>query len=160
VRSVRKRRGSSAAQAPRRFYTKVVDYEVWLPLAANVLLCVALGILSYRTGRNHGIEWARLEMRNKSAAQAVSADAHAAAQPNAELQDTELAARDAALADLRRKIAQKSSELEKLKALASSQQLALRTSSDDKKEGSDERDRLFQQVSADERELQETQERL
>ena len=136
------------------------QYDLWLPMAASALLCATLGILSYRTGRNHGIEWARLEERSKPAAQAVSADAHAVAQPDMKLQDTELAVRDAALADLRRKIAQNSSELERLKALTSAQQLALRTSADDKNGVSQERDRLLQQVSAEEATLRETQERL
>jgi hypothetical protein len=135
-------------------------YDLWLPMAASALLCATLGILSYRTGRNHGIEWARLEERSKPAAQAVSADAHAVAQPDSELQDTELAARDAALADLRREIAQKSSELERLKALASAQRLALRTSADDKNGVTEERDRLLRQVSVEEATLRETQERL
>ena len=135
-------------------------YDLWLPMAASALLCATLGILSYRTGRNHGIEWARLEERVKPAAQAVSADAHAASQPNAELQDRELVARDAAFAALRREIAQNSSELERLKALVSAQQLALRTSADDKNGVAEERDRLLQRVSAEEATLQETQERL
>jgi len=144
----------------RSFRRHFDRYDLWLPMAASALLCVTLGILSYRTGRNHGIEWARLEERSKPAAPAVSADAHVATQPNAELQDKELAARDAALADLRREIAQKSSELERLKALTSSQQLALRTSADDKNGVSEERDRLLRQVSAEEATLRETQERL
>ena len=135
-------------------------YDLWLPMAASVLLCATLGILSYRTGRNHGIEWARLEERNKPAAQTVSVDAHAAAQPNAELQGTELAARDAALANLRHEIAQKSSELERLKALTSAQQLALRTSAGDKNGITEERDRLLRQVSVEEATLRETQDRL
>ena len=135
-------------------------YDLWLPMAASVLLCVTLGILSYRTGRNHGIEWARLEVRNKPAAQTASVNAHAVSQPNVELQDAELAARDATLAELRREIAQKSSELKKLKALATSQQLALRRSNDDKNGVSEESDRLLQQVSVQEATLRETQERL
>jgi len=134
-------------------------YDLWLPMVASVLLCVTLGILSYRTGKNHGIEWARLEERSKPPAQAASVDAHAAA-PNTELPDTQSAARDAALSDLRREIAQKSSELERLKSLASSQQLALRTSADDKNGFAEERDRLLRQVSAEEATLRETQERL
>jgi len=144
----------------RGFLRHFDRYDLWLPMAASVLLCVTLGILSYRTGRNHGIEWARLEVRNTPATQAVSVDAHVAPQPNAELQDTELAARDAALADLRREITQKSSELERLKTLASAQQSALRTSADDKNGITEERDRLLRQVSVEEATLQEAQERL
>ena len=133
-------------------------YDLWLPMAASALLCATLGILSYRTGRNHGIEWARLEERSKPVAEAVLANAPAP--PNRDVQDKELAVRDATLTDLRREIVQKSGELERLKALTSAQQLALRTSADDKNGVSEERDRLLRQVSAEEAKLQDTQERL
>jgi predicted nucleic acid-binding Zn-ribbon protein len=138
----------------RRYFER---YEIWLPLLASTVLCVTFGILSYRTGRNHGIELARLEQRSKPAEAVL---ANAPAQPNTGFHDAELAGRDAALSDLRREIAQKSSELEKLKALASSQQLALRTSTDDKSSVTEERDRLLEQVSADQETLRATQERL
>jgi len=133
-------------------------YDLWLPMAASALLCATLGILSYRTGRNHGIEWARLEERSKPVAEAALANAPAP--PNRDVQDKELAVRDATLADLRREIVQKSGELERLKALTSAQQLALRTSADDKNGVSEERDRLLRQVSAEEAKLQDTQARL
>ena len=132
-------------------------YEIWIPLLASAVLCATFGILSYRTGRNHDIEWARMEQESKPVAGAVLANA---TQPNSELQKLELASRDAALADLRREIVQKSSELEKLRALASSQQLALRASADDKNGVTEERDRLLQQVSANEEILRGTEERL
>jgi hypothetical protein len=144
----------------RSFRRHFDRYDLWLPMAASALLCLTLAILSYRTGRNHGIEWARIEVRNRPATQTPSVDAPIAAQPDAELQETELAARDAVLANLRREIAQKSGELERLKALASSQQLALRTSADDKNGVTEERDRLLRQVSAEEATLRETQERV
>lgn len=132
-------------------------YEIWIPLLASAVLCATFGILSYRTGRNHGIEWARLEQESKPVSAVL---ANAATQPNSELQKLELASRDAALADLRREIVQKSSELEKLRALASSQQLALRASAGDKSSVIQERDRLLQQVSANEDILRGTEERL
>jgi hypothetical protein len=132
--------------------------EVWLPLVASAVLCGTFGILSYRTGRNHGIESARLEQKNKLVVEAVLAKAPPP--PDKDVQDRELASRDAALIDLRREIAQKSSELEKLKALASSQQLALQASTTDKNGVTEERDRLLEQVSADEETLRMTEERL
>jgi predicted nucleic acid-binding Zn-ribbon protein len=133
-------------------------YEIWIPLVASAVLCATFGILSYRTGRNHGVEWARLEQRNRPDAEAASANTPP--QPNTNLDDAELAARDAALGNLRREIAQKSSELEKLKARVSSQQLALQANADDKSGVTGERDRLLQQVSADEETLRATQARL
>ena len=126
---------------------------------ASAVLCVTFGILSYRSGRNQGIEWARgLEQKNPPAEESVLANS--LAQPNKALRDAELAARDAALANLRREILQKSSEIEKLKALASSQQLALRTSAEDKSSATEERDRLLRQISEDGETLRATQERL
>src|SRR5690242_9402903 len=50
-------------------------YQLWLPLAASLLLCAALGILTYKMGKNRGIEWARLEEHGKSRAPAVTTDA-------------------------------------------------------------------------------------
>jgi DNA repair exonuclease SbcCD ATPase subunit len=152
--------GSSLLAVRRgHFFRHYFDrYEIWIPLLASAVLCATFGILSYRTGRNHGIEWARLEQESKPVAGAVLANA--ATQPNSELQKLELASRDAALADLRREIVQKSSELEKLRALASSQQLALRASAGDKNSVIQERDRLLQQVSANEDILRGTEERL
>ena len=142
----------------RAFRRHLDRYEIWLPMLSSAVLCVTLGILGYRTGRNHGIEWARLEERSKPVTEAVLANAPAA--PNPDLQDAGLAARDVALAGLRREVAQKSSELEKLKALASSQQLALRTTTEDKNGVTWERDRLLQQVSASEEALRASEERL
>jgi Putative zinc-finger len=142
----------------RSFRRHFERYEIWLPLLASAVLCVTLGILAYRTGRNHGIEWARLEHGSNPVVEGVLAQAPA--QPNTGLQDAQLAARDTALAVLRREIIQKSSELEKLKALALSQQLALRTSTDDKNGVTEQRDRLLQQVSADEESLRATEARL
>jgi hypothetical protein len=142
-----------------RAFPRYLDrYEIWLPMLSSAVLCVTLGILGYRTGRNQGIEWARLEERSKPVAEAVLANAPTA--PNANLQGAGLAARDAAVTDLRHEITRKSSQLEKLKALAASQQLALRTSTDDKNGVTEERDRLLQRVFAGEETLRATQARL
>ena len=133
-------------------------YQVWLPMVASALLCVTFGILSYRTGRKHGIESAQLEQGDKPAVEAGLAKAPAAR--STEARDRELAVRDAALANLRQEIAQKAGEIEKLKALTSSQQVALQNGADDKNGIAEERDRLRQQVSAGEETLRITQERL
>ena len=131
--------------------------EVWLPLVASALLCATFGILSYRMGRNHGIAWARLEQVNKPAVEAVVVKA---LPPNADVLNRELAVRDAALFDLRREMAQKSGDIEKLQATVSSQDLALRASADGKNGVTEERDRLLQQVSANEETLRAMQARL
>jgi len=141
-------------------------YEIWLPLAASVLLCATLGILSYRTGRMHGIEWARLEEGSRQtqiASKATPATVQAGAVPT----DKELASRDVVLANLRREVAQKTAEVSKLKAFRAEQALRSASSTqgqkqlaEEKSKLSEERDRLFQQVSEEETALKETQERL
>jgi hypothetical protein len=135
-------------------------YQLWLPLAASLLLCVALGILTYKMGKNRGVEWARLEDSGKPAAQAVATEAHEVAPQKSDPTSATSAARDAELASLRREIAQKSNELDSLKSLLSSEQLALQTSTDDKRKVVEERDRLVQQVSAQEASLHASEERL
>jgi hypothetical protein len=81
--------------------------------------------------------------------------------------DAELAGRDAALAELRREIAQKSAELTKLKTQQNENELRLQSSTEDQRQLGgekskliEERDRLLQQVSAEDATLHETQERL
>ncbi len=96
----RERNGVEADSPPSSLVVRQVSsfrrhferYDLWLPMAASALLCATLGILSYRTGRNHGIEWARLEERSKPVAEAVLANAPAP--PNTDVQDKELAVRD------------------------------------------------------------------
>jgi hypothetical protein len=140
---------------PGRSISRYLErYEIWIPLLASVVLCGTFGILSYRTGRNHGLAWARLEQSSRPAREALAANVPARANDNS---PSELAVRDA---ELRREIARKTSELEKLKALASTQQLALRASTEDKNGVTAERDRLLRQVSADAETLQATEERL
>ena len=144
----------------RSFRRHFDRYQLWLPLAASLLLCAALGILTYKMGKNHGIEWARLEKRDTPEAQGATTESREVAPQRPGSSDTGLVARDAVLASLRREIAQKSSELDGLRALLSSQQLALEASADDKKKLTNERDRLVQQVSAQEASLRASEERL
>jgi hypothetical protein len=146
------------ARRNRPFREYFYRYEIWIPLLASAVLCGTFGILSYRTGRNQGIEWARLAQRSAPAGEAVVV--HGPGPPDEDPRDAELAARDTALANLRREIVLNSSELEKLRAQISSQQLALRTNVADKNSATEERDRLLQQVSATEESLRATQERL
>ena len=149
-----------AVRRGRFFRTHLHRYEIWIPLVASAVLCATFGILSYRTGKNHGIEWARLEERNQPSTQAALREPPSVIPADTNARDSGLVARDAALADLRREIAQKSSEVEKLKALVASQQVALRTGAEDKSGVTEERDRLLQQVSANEETLRATEQRL
>ena len=141
-------------------------YELWLPLAATIVLSVTLGVLSYRTGRTHGIEWARATEDRRpmeTASKEPPITVHAGVPPG----DEDLAARDAVLAELRQEIARKTVEVSKLKALQAEQEARLVSSSQDRKqlgeeknELAGERDRLRQEVLDEEAALHVTQERL
>jgi len=144
----------------RSFRRHFDRYDLWLPMAASLLLCVTLGIFSYKTGISRGIASARHEEQYKAAVQAARGDALGVSPANTEVRDKELVDRDASLRDLQWEISQKTSELEKLKTLAASQQLALETSAKDTKGIMRERDRLLEQVTAGEATLRDTQERL
>jgi hypothetical protein len=131
-------------------------------MAVTALLCIALGTVTFRIGKNTGFELARLEERNgptQAAATEAPSTVHASPPPSEE----ELAARDVALTELRREIAQKSAELAKLKAQQTEQQTILDASAEDEKrlkQVSAERDRLLLQVSADEETLHAAEARL
>lgn len=144
----------------RSFRRHFDRYQLWLPLAASLLLCAALGILTYKMGKNRGIESARLEDHGKPQGPAVTTDAREVTPQKSDTSSAMPVARDAEVSSLRREIAQKSSELDSLRALLSSQQVALQTSVDDKKKLTEERDRLAQQVSGEEASLRATEERL
>ena len=144
----------------RSFRRHFDRYQLWLPLAASLLLCAALGILTYKMGKNKGIEWVRLEERGTPQVPAVTTEVREVAPQKSDSSDAALAARDAELASLRREVDQKSSELDSLKALLSSQQLALQTSANDKKQLTEERDHLAQQVSVEQASLRATEEKL
>ena len=144
----------------RSFRRHFDRYQSWIPVAASLLLCAALGILTYRMGKNQGIESARLEERGSSRAPAATIEAHDEAPQRPDSSDPGVVGRDAALASLRREIAQKSSELHSLKTLLSWQRRALQTSAGDQKQLTEERDHLAQQVSAQEASLRTTEERL
>ena len=144
----------------RNFRARFHGYDLWLPVAAGLLLFGTLGVLSYKTGRNRGIEWARLRDRNTVPSKEVSPGAHLVFQESQPSLDKELAARDATLGTLRREIAQNSAEIESLKALESSEHLATRSNFEEKKQLTEERDRLLEQVAADERTLRATEDKL
>lgn len=141
----------------RSFRRHFDRYQLWLPLAASLLLCAALGILTYRMGKNHGIESARLEERGRPQPQGAVIEGREVVPQRPDSSDSE---RNAVLVSLRREIAQKSNELDNLKALLSSHQVALETSADDKKKLVEERDHLAQRVSSEEASLRASEERL
>src|SRR5262249_22071067 len=145
----------------RNFRRHFNHYHLGVPITVSALLAAALGILAFHTGESVGFDTARLEER-KGPAATVSSEAsavHASPPPS----DEELAARDAALVELRREIAQKSEELRRLRAEQSEQQAAIEASAEDQKHLKQviaERDRLLFEVSAKEGSRREVEDKL
>jgi len=137
--------------------------DLWLPLVASVLLCMAMGILSYRTGRKNGVAWANA-VWNENKSQVASTIPPPGAADGVAQTDKRLAARDAVLGQLRREIALTSAELTKLKNQQTQNELRLESNALDKKQLGEEnrklageRDDLLRQVAAKEAKLSATQ---
>jgi hypothetical protein len=144
----------------RNFRQRFDRYHFWLPLAAGLLLCTSLGILTYRMGKHRGIDVARLEQRSAPPAEAISREALAVASQDRDAVNAQLAERDKAISELRRQIVRESSENAKLKASQSEQQLALQTTAEEKSLFAQARDRMAQQAAAGQEALQGSEKRL
>ena len=144
----------------RNFRRRFDRYDFWLPLAAGLLLCTSLAILTYRMGKHRGLDVARVEQRSVPPSEAISHEALAVVSRDRDAVNAQLAERDKAISELRREIAEKSSENAKLKALQSEQQLALQTTEEAKKQAAQERDRIAQMAAAGQEALQASEKRL
>jgi hypothetical protein len=144
----------------RDFRRRFDKYHFWMPLAAVILLCTSLGILTYRMGKDRGIDVARVEQGSTPPATAVSREVLQVVIRDRDAANTQLAERDRAIAELQREIAQKTSESMRFTASQSEQQLALQASEEEKKKVALERDRLAQQVATEQEALQAAEKRL
>jgi hypothetical protein len=144
----------------RNFRRRFERYHFWLPVAAGLLLCTSLAILTFRMGKHRGIDVARREQGSARPGPALSQEALAVAIHDRDAIEEQLAAQDKSLTNLRREIAQKSSENAKLKAVQSEQQVALQASDDVKKQLALDRDRATQQDAADREALRASEKRL
>jgi hypothetical protein len=144
----------------RNFRRSFDQYHFWLPLAAGLLLCTSLGILTYRMGKHRGIDAAQIERRAVREGLPVSREAVEVAGRERDAMNAELAQRDKAISELRREIAQKLNENAKLKASQSDEQNALHVSGEEKDQLVQERDRLAQQAREGEASLQASQAKL
>jgi len=144
----------------RSFRRGFDKYHFWLPLAAGLLLCTSLGILTYRMGKHRGIDFAKSEQRAVRPDSAVSREALEVASRERDATNAELAQRDRAISELRREIAQKSDENAKLKASQSDEQIALHTSEEEKNQLVQERDRFAQQTAEGQASLKTLQTKL
>jgi anti-sigma factor RsiW len=144
----------------RNFRRRFAKYHLWLPMAAGLVLCTSLGILTYRMGKHRGVEVARLEETSAPRVPAISQEALDAVRRNRDAVEAQLAERDKAISELRHEIAQQLNENGKFKASESEQQVALQTSEEEKKRLAQEREGLAQQAAAGQAALQASEKRL
>jgi Anti-sigma-K factor rskA/Putative zinc-finger len=138
----------------RNFRRRFERYYFWLPMAAGIVLCTALGIVAYRTGIYRGVAVGKLlEVRPAITPAKVEPTLEEASRDR-DAANAQLAERNKAIALLEREIARQRSENEELKATASGQQLALRTKSEEQKKLAEERDAAGQAAAADKAALQ------
>lgn len=143
----------------RNFRRNFDRYHFWLPVVAGMLLCTSLGILTYRMGKHRGIDVARAEQGSVRPG-AISQEALETAALDRDAVNAEVSERDRAIAELRREIAQKSSENARLKTLQADQQLALETSEEGKKQLLQERERIAEQAKAGQETLEASEKKL
>ena len=144
----------------RNFRRSFDRYHFWVPLAAGLVLCLALGILAYRMGKHRGLDVARNEPRREVASPDAPRESLEAASRERDAVHARLAKRDKAISDLRREIARKSGENAELKAFQSEQQLAFESSENNQKELAKERDRVTRQAAAGQEALEASEQKL
>lgn len=88
----------------------------WLPLAAGILLTIALGVYAYRTGKGRGIETARVagttaDIRVTGLEQQISDAGHERMMLNAQLHE-----RDQLISTLERQVQEQSASLNEMKS--------------------------------------------
>src|ERR1700757_1680248 len=109
----------------RNFRRSLERFDFWLPLAAAGLLCLALGILTYRMGKHRGVDVTRREQASAIPRDGISQDALTAAMQERDAANARLSAEDAAISALKREMNRQLNENAKLKAFQSDQEAAL-----------------------------------
>lgn len=132
----------------RGFRRSFDRYQLWIPLAAGLLLCASLGVLAYRMGKREGVDVARLEQTVTRPGVAASQDALAAAMHESDAANAQLAERNKAIIELRQEIAEKTTENSKLTTSLSQRQAALDAAEKGHKQLTEERDRSAQEAAA------------
>ena len=142
----------------RNFRRSIERVHFWLPLAAAIVLCASLGILTYRMGKHKGVDVTRQAFSNLPR-ESLSQEALAAVQER-DAARARLSDQDRVIASLKRDIAQRGMENAKLKILQSEQQIALQTNAEEKSQLSAERARLAQALASGEAALQVSEQKL
>ncbi len=144
----------------RRFRGSFDKYHFWLPLVAGLLLCTALGILTYRMGKHRGIDIAQSGQRDVQPGLTVSREALEVASRERDVTVAGLQEKERTIAELRREIGQKATENGTLKASLLDEQVALHAREEEKNELMQEHDQLKQQATEGQTSLEALQTKL
>jgi len=144
----------------RNFRRSFERFDFWLPLAAAGVLCLALGILTYRMGKHRGVDVTRREQASAIPRDGISQETLAAVVRERDAANARLSAEDKAIAALQRDMARQLSENAKLKTLQSDQEVALENSVGEKGQLSAARDRLAQELASGQVSLQTAEDKL
>jgi len=144
----------------RNFRRNLERLDFWLPLAAAGLLCLALGILTYRMGKHRGVDVARREQDSAIPRDGISQETLAAVARERDAANARLSAEDTAISALKHEMARQSSENAKLKTHESDQEVALENSAREKGQLNADHDHLAQELAAGQVSLQTTEDKL
>ncbi len=144
----------------RNFRRSLERFDFWLPLAAAGLLCLALGILTYRMGKHRGVDLTRREQAGAIPRGGISQETLAAVVRERDAANVRLSEQDKAISALKREMTQQLNENAKLKTLQSDQEVALENSVGEKGQLSADRDRLAQELASGQVSLQASEDKL
>ena len=147
----------------RNFRRTLDRYHLWFPLAAGLLLCATLGILAYRIGTQRGAEVNRLEKANQElpgTRQNSQAAEFETARRERDAANAQLTRLENAIYGFRHQVDRQSAEIAELKGLQSEQLNARQAGEQQKMQVVQERDRLAQQLTAQEAALEVTEKKL
>jgi hypothetical protein len=130
---------------------------VWMPFAAAVVLTVTLGIYSFQVGKHKGQVVVRVtpstpDARVDALEQTISDTGH-----DREVLKAQLADRDRMIAELRRQMADQTAALNEMKSAQINLEHSLRSDEAAKRQGTQERSSLSQQLEVAQTSFQRTQ---
>ena len=130
-------------------------YHFYMPLAASVLFCLALGVLAFRIGKNRATETSHVEKSSGL----VSTSSNGIARERLDQLNRQLAEREKVIAKLKQEIAAKTTENSKLKSSQAEEQARLAADAN-QKQWNDERSRMTQELAVSRDDLAASEKKL
>jgi hypothetical protein len=131
-------------------------YHFYMPLAASVLFCLALGVLAFRIGKNRATETSQVEKSSGL----VSTRSNEIACERLDQLNAQLAEREKAIVKLKQEIAAKTTETSKLKSSQAEEQARLAAADANQKQWNDERSRMTQELASSREDLAASEKKL